>query len=192
MQKWPLSIYYVWAGIQDSRAVIPPAAGDGSDGKHERGEYTVTIKEKSRSLCDQGAGHGENAACDRAAFSTTDSSTTAASSQQGGQISKLLLKGEENAIPGPELARMAAVSPRKLRIMVDLERLKRPICASDRGYFLPDDGSKGIFELRRFVLRQDSRCAANRRVTKTARAALLALEREPLDGQETFFSEGNN
>ena len=61
-----------------------------------------------------------------------------------GRIFSLLPQGEENAIPGPELARMAGVSPRKLRLTVDAERLKYPICASDSGYFLHDDGHKGI------------------------------------------------
>lgn len=104
-----------------------------------------------------------------------------------GRIFSLLLRGEENAIPGPELARMANVNPRTLRLMVDQERLKYPICASDSGYFLHDDGHKGILELRKFLRRQDSRCAANRRVTKSARAALKELERKPLDGQETMW-----
>ena len=149
----------------------------------------MSEKENARPLVAQGTGRTETAAR-QAVISRSYSSIDGTDRQAGGQISALLLKGEENAIPGPELARMAAVSPRKLRIMVDLERLKRPICASDRGYFLPDDGSKGIFELRRFVLRQDSRCAANRRVTKTARAALRALEREPLDGQCDLFNGG--
>lgn len=104
-----------------------------------------------------------------------------------GRIFSLLPQGEENAIPGPELARMAGVSPRKLRLTVDAERLKYPICASDSGYFLHDDGHKGILELRKFLRRQDSRCAANRRVTKSARAALKELEHKPLEGQEALF-----
>ena len=108
-----------------------------------------------------------------------------------GRIFSLLPQGEENAIPGPELARMAGVSPRKLRLTVDAERLKYPICASDSGYFLHDDGHKGILELRKFLRRQDSRCAANRRVTKSARAALKELERKPLDGQETIWGGGD-
>lgn len=108
-----------------------------------------------------------------------------------GRIFSLLLRGEENAIPGTELARMAGVNPRTLRLMVDQERLKYPICASDSGYFLHDDGHKGILELRKFLRRQDSRCAANRRVTKSARAALKELERKPLDGQETIWGGGD-
>ena len=117
--------------------------------------------------------------------------TTTATGSQAGKISHLLLHGEENAVPGPELARMAGVNPRVLRLMVDAERLDRPICASDRGYFLPDGGNKGIQELRRFVKRQDSRCAANRKVTRSARIALQALEKAPLPGQESFFNGGD-
>lgn len=118
-------------------------------------------------------------------ISNVHSTSGGAGSQ--GRIFSLLLRGEENAIPGPELARMAGVNPRTLRLMVDQERLKYPICASDGGYFLHDDGQKGILELRKFLRRQDSRCAANRRVTKSARAALKELERKPLEGQEALY-----
>lgn len=116
-----------------------------------------------------------------------NSDSTSGGAGRQGRIFSLLLRGEENAIPGPELARMAGVNPRTLRLMVDQERLKYPICASDSGYFLHDDGHKGILELRKFLRRQDSRCAANRRVTKSARAALKELEHKPLEGQEAFF-----
>jgi len=127
----------------------------------------------------------EMAAFGRAATSCSYSISGGAGRQ--GRIFSLLLRGEANAIPGPELARMAGVSPRTLRLMVDRERLECPICASDRGYFLHDDGNEGILELRKFLRRQDSRCAANRRVTRSARIALKELERKPLDGQEALF-----
>ena len=107
-----------------------------------------------------------------------------------GRISSLLLRGAENAIPGPELAHMAGVNPRTLRLMVDRERLHYPICADDGGYYLPDDGNKGARELRKFLRRMDSRAAANRKVTRSARAALRALEAAPLPGQESFFDGG--
>lgn len=127
----------------------------------------------------------------RETFSISDF-TTSGPRGQAGKISRLLLCGEENAIPGPELARMAGVSPRALRLMVDTEQLERPICASDHGYFLPDDGNKGALELQRFLRRMDSRCAANRRVTKLARAVLRELSNKPLDGQQSFFDGGGN
>lgn len=120
------------------------------------------------------------------AHDSYDNFTSGGAGSQG-RIFSLLLRGEENAIPGPELARMAGVNPRTLRLMVDRERVKYPICASDSGYFLHDDGHKGILELRKFLRRQDSRCAANRRVTKSARVALKELEHKPLDGQETMW-----
>lgn len=118
--------------------------------------------------------------------------TSGGNRQPGGHISRFLMQGEENAVPASTLAQMAGVSPRTLRHMVDRERLECPICASDFGYFLPDLGDKGIMELRRFVRRQDSRCVANRRVTKSARAVLKELEHRPLDGQETFFNGGGD
>lgn len=146
----------------------------------------MNTKEKSHPRRQPGTGQAETAA-EQAAISTCNFTTASTISQPDGRISALLLRGEEHAVPGSELARMAGVTPRKLRVMVDLERLKRPICASDRGYFLPDDGSKGVLELRKFLRRQDSRCAANRRVTRTARIALRAAETMLLDGQCNLF-----
>lgn len=121
----------------------------------------------------------------------SDFHCTSGNAGRQGQISSLLLRGAENAIPGPQLAQMIGVNPRTLRIMVDRERLQYPICADDGGYYLPDNGNKGIHELRKFLRRQDSRCAANRRVTRSARAVLRALEAAPLPGQESFFNGGS-
>lgn len=145
---------------------------------------------KKRKACstDGAAEQATETAAGQAAISNPDFIIGGAGRQ--GRISALLLQGEENAIPGPELARMAGVNPRTLRIMVDRERLRHPICADDGGYYLPDVGNKGALELQRFLRRMDSRCAANRRVTRSARAALRALEAAPLPGQEALFDGG--
>ena len=124
----------------------------------------------------------------------TDSNINFTSGGAGrqGRISSLLLRGAENAIPGPELAQMAGVNPRTLRIMVDRERLQYPICADDGGYYLPDVGNKGALELRKFLRRMDSRAAANRKVTRSARAALKEFENKPIDGQIGLFGGGGD
>lgn len=117
--------------------------------------------------------------------------TMSGPSGQAGKVSRFLLRGEEHAVSGPELARMLNVNPRTLRFLVDAERLERPICASDSGYFLPDKGNKGALELQRFLRRMDGRCRANRAVTKSARAALKAYQHSQIAGQQTFFGGGN-
>lgn len=160
---------------------------DAGRGKPKGGERTVTDKRKAPGSAATltGAERGKSGET-----SSTFDSTSAAAGRQG-KIFSMLLQGEEHAIPGQELARMAGVSPRKLRLMVDQERLKYPICASDSGYFLHDNGNKGILELRKFLRRQDRRCAANRRVTRSARMTLRALERAPIPGQTDLWQGGD-
>ena len=151
------------------------------------GDTEVSVKEKAPSAATLEA--TETAALAGTAISDSDFTSGGAGRQ--GRISSLLLQGEEHAIPGPELARMAGVNSRTLRLLVDKERLQRPICASDSGYFLPDSGNKGACELRKFLRRMDSRATANRKVTRSARAALQALEKGPLPGQQTLFNGGS-
>lgn len=124
-----------------------------------------------------------------AALSYADCTTTAASSQPGGQISTLLMEGEQNALPAADLARLAGFkNDRPLRAAIDRERARGAlILASDNGYFRPACGDRGITELRRFIRRMDARCTANRLSTRSARAALRTLEKAPLDGQASFW-----
>ena len=148
----------------------------------------MTGKKKSRPLMAQGTGQAAEKSGET--VSSFDF-TTSGPSGQAGKVSRFLLRGEESAISGPELARMLNVNPRTLRFLVDAERLERPICASDSGYFLPDKGNKGALELQRFLRRMDGRCRANRAVTKSARAALKAYQHSQIAGQQTFFGGGN-
>lgn len=117
-------------------------------------------------------------------------STSAAAGRQG-RIAKLLLPGEENAIPASDLARMAGYSnTRSLRAAVDRERERNgdfSILSSEKGYFLPAAGDRGIAEMRHFVRRTDARAASNRRTIRLIRARLRDLERKPLEGQEALF-----
>lgn len=121
-------------------------------------------------------------------FPCVNSTTDGAARQPHGHVFSFLLEGEEHAVPGPALAKMLNIPPRRLRRMVDNERERgAPILASDSGYFRPADGPAGVAEVRRFLRRQDARCAANRRTTAPLRRLLKTLERGPLDGQESLF-----
>lgn len=128
------------------------------------------------------------AAGEKSGETVSDFHCTSGGTGRQGRISSLLLRGAEHAISGPELARMDGVSPRTLRLMVDRERLQHPICADDGGYYLPDAGNKGALELRKFLRRQDRRCWANRKVTRSARLALKEFASRPIDGQVDFWS----
>ena len=118
--------------------------------------------------------------------------STAAADRQGGRIWELLPAGETSAIPADDLAMLAEYSnTRSLRAAVDGLRSKGvPILATQSGYFRPSPGPAGIGEIRRFLRRQDARAASNRRTTHLIRAQLRALEKAPLDGQETMWGGG--
>ena len=118
--------------------------------------------------------------------------TTSGGSSQDGKILSLLLEGEQNAIAANDLATLAGYSnTRSLRQAIDRERENSLILASDRGYFRPQPGDKGIAEIRAFVRRMDGRCASNRRVTRKARAVLRELQHRPIDGQTDLWQGGD-
>lgn len=158
--------------------------------EQESGERPVSTKEKTsiRVGARTEAAGGKSGET----ISKSNFNTSGGNSQGGGSIFDLLLSGEGSAIPGPELAKLAGINPRTLRSRVDRERENGAlILASDAGYFKPADGSAGAWELSRFIRRQDSRCAANRRSTKPARAELKVRQGAPLDGQMEIQIGGN-
>ncbi|MFG6350201.1 MAG: hypothetical protein K1W21_00950 [Oscillospiraceae bacterium] len=120
-----------------------------------------------------------------------NSNFTSGGTSRQGRIAALLPAGEEHAVPAGDLARMAGFSStRSLRMAVDREREldgNSFILASEHGYFMPADGSRGIAEMRKFIRRQDSRAASNRRATRRIREYLRAAEKAPLDGQEAIW-----
>lgn len=69
----------------------------------------MNTKEKSHPRRQPGTGQAETAA-GQAAISTCNFTTAPTISQPDGRISALLLRGEEHAVPGSELARMAGVT----------------------------------------------------------------------------------
>ena len=120
-----------------------------------------------------------------------NSNFTSGGTSRQGRIAALLPAGEEHAVPAGDLARMAGFSStRSLRMAVDREREldgNSLILASEHGYFMPADGSRGIAEMRKFIRRQDSRAASNRRTTRRIREYLRAAEKAPRDGQEAIW-----
>lgn len=144
----------------------------------------------TRSPMARRAGRAETAALAGTAISDSDF-TSGGAGRQGGKIFSLLLEGEANALSASELTQLAGFkSERSLRQAVDRERENSLILASDKGYFRPQPGDKGLAEIRAFVRRMDGRCASNRRVTKKARAVLRELQHRPIDGQETMWGGG--
>lgn len=101
------------------------------------------------------------------------------------RIFPLLPEGEESAIHAADLVRLAGFkNQRAMRVQADHEREHGfPVLASEAGYYRPAIGDRGIAEVRRFLRRQDSRAASNRRTTRLIRARLREIESRPLPGQ---------
>ena len=120
--------------------------------------------------------------------------STAAASGQAGKVWGLLPEGEALAVPAADLAALAGYrSTRPLRLAVDKLRAQGvPVLASENGYYKPSPGPAGIAEMRRFLRRQDARMRSNRRTTRLIRARLRAIEKAPLDGQETMWGDDTN
>ena len=105
-----------------------------------------------------------------------------------GRIFSLLLEGEENALSAPELAKLAGYkNERSLRMAIDRERKNLLILASDKGYFRPQLGDKGLAEIRAFVRRMDLRMKSNRQTIRACKRVLKRAAKAPLDGQETMW-----
>lgn len=129
---------------------------DAGRGEPKGGERTMS-KNKNPHPAGGTAEQGEHGAV--WADSSHDSDFTSGGAGRQGRIVELLLSGEENAIPASDLARMAGYSnTRSLRAAVDREREKNwnySILASEKGYYLPVAGDRGIGEMRQFVRRTD-------------------------------------
>lgn len=148
----------------------------------------MNTKEKSRPLMAQGTGQ----AAERFVETVSNSDfTSGGAGRQGGKILSLLLEGEENALSASELTQLAGFkNERSLRQAVDRERENSLILASDRGYFRPQSGDKGLQEIRAFVRRMDSRMRSNRQTIRACKRALKAAEKAQLPGQGNFFDGG--
>lgn len=151
----------------------------------------MNTKEKAPSAATLEAAGMETAAFGEAAISS-GYFITSGPNGQAGKLWNILPAGETLAVPAADLAELAGYSnTRALRLAVDRLRSKGvPVLACQNGYFRPSPGPAGIAEVRRFLRRQDSRAASNRKTTSLIRARLRELERGPLDGQESLFVGG--
>ena len=84
-------------------------------------------------------------------------------------IVSFLSKGRENAITKKDLMNLTGYSDRVLRQRVEDLRKEVPILSNTKegGYYLPDDGQKGIDECNEFIFEQQAR-ANNIYVSLTA------------------------
>lgn len=125
-----------------------------------------------------GAGRGENAACDGAAFSTVDCSMGQPKMQT---IFDLLPQGEQNAVASKDLAELAgAASVRELQSMIAQERedgaLILSTCRGGGGYFRPSPGDAGKAEIERYISTLRMRALSTLRVLRSAKAAVATPE----------------
>lgn len=92
------------------------------------------------------------------------------------RIQDFLLEGEINALPMRELARLAGVSERYLRKIIERERGAGAfILSSEKGYYLPSRDNP-YFELRRYIHRVDARMVTNRKTLRAMKDRLKELE----------------
>ena len=116
----------------------------------------------------------------------TDSQRRKKNSQKGIKICDLLYKGEENAIPARDLAKLIGLSnTRALRARITREREAGELILSTMrnggGYFLPDNGLKGKREVDTYIRTQCERAFTTLRITRPA-----VQELDKIDGQTTL------
>ena len=96
-----------------------------------------------------------------------------------GPVSVFLKKGAENALSTTELVKLVGCStPRRLQMLVSSERENGELILSSTsgGYFLPDDGEKGIQEIQRFVDQLRARAINTLRAAAAAKRQLRIME----------------
>lgn len=87
-------------------------------------------------------------------------------------MARVLPKGRENAISGSDLAALLGINDlRSLRHRITFERIRGvPVLSTPGGgYFLPDDGEKGVKEAELFLKVMDARTRTTAEVTEAAR-----------------------
>ena len=97
-----------------------------------------------------------------------------------GPISRLLMRGAENALTKQEIMRIAGItSIRQFRQMVESERKRGELILTTRGYgagyFLPDDGEKGRDEIQRHIASYTAQAISMLRTAERERMALCVL-----------------
>jgi len=110
---------------------------------------------------------------------TSQTQYKAISPKSQGLVSDFLKHGAENAIHARELVRLIGCgTARQLQLLIAQEREQGALIISDttQGYYLPDTGQKGRYELQRYVASMSSRAASIFKATDGAKAALAVLE----------------
>ena len=104
-------------------------------------------------------------------------STTRGHRPQG--IADLLPHGAENAIRTKALVRLTGCSSaRQLQGRISAERAQGVVILSSStgGYFLPDFGVKGKWEIKEYIATMEPRSQNTLRAAESAKAALVVLE----------------
>lgn len=149
----------------------------------------MTIKENAPAREATRAEATETAACGRAAISGNYSITGGAERQDKLKISDILPGELENALKLSELRQLFSEDSRTIRLMIQRERRRVPIVSDCKhGYWIGN-----VEDVRMFARSMRGRA---RQIWQTAanveRAAGLRKHVPQLDGQETFFSGGND
>lgn len=108
------------------------------------------------------------------------------------QVSTYLLRGEVNAIPARELAKLMGYrDTRPLRFAVERERRAGELILSgDSGYYLPSlDETQAEREVARYVRLMDARVRTNRLAVQPCKAYLRRRKRREIVGQAGLFDE---
>lgn len=116
---------------------------------------------------------------DESMTSTFDYDDTIIFEEHQGPVSAFLKKGAENALSTAELVKLVGCStPRCLQKLISFERENGELILSSTsgGYFLPDNGEKGIQEIQRFVDQLRARAINTLRAAAAAKRQLRVME----------------
>ena len=109
--------------------------------------------------------------------------------RQPGEIEKLLLRGESNALRTADLVKQTGCrNNRELRARIERERLDGALILSTvrngGGYFLPSEGLAGQYEIAGYVNTLTARAVSIFKTLSAARKALKRIEGQiPIDGE---------
>lgn len=134
-------------------------------------------KEKSRSGV-AAPGRDKGSKAESMTFTCNNDDTIIREKHQG-PVSAFLKKGAENALSTTELVQLVGCStPRRLQMLIAFERDGGELILSSTsgGYFLPDDGEKGIQEIQRFVYQLRARAINTLRAAAAAKRQIRVLE----------------
>ena len=103
-------------------------------------------------------------------------------SRKQGYVEGFLLHGAENAIPSTQLVRLTGLSSsRALQKLIEWERRNGALIlsrdGSGGGYYLPDEGEKGLQEIAEFVMTNRARAISTLRTIKAANSIVKSRKK---------------